>query len=70
MPRQMMWPISIKSFADAPSQPALELIDLADNTRDLDEASDLLPLAAEQLELAAREDAPQQQQQQVQPKKG
>jgi hypothetical protein len=22
MPRQMMWPISIKSFADAPSQPA------------------------------------------------
>ena len=22
MPRQLMWPISIKSFADAPSQPA------------------------------------------------
>jgi hypothetical protein len=23
MPRQMMWPISIKSFADAPSQPLI-----------------------------------------------
>jgi hypothetical protein len=45
---------------------ARALIDLSDKTHDLDEAADLLALAAEHLELAAREDAPQQQQQ-VQP---
>jgi hypothetical protein len=45
--------------ADLRRRRARALIDRANNTHDLDEASDLLALAAEQLELA-REDAPQQ----------
>jgi hypothetical protein len=49
--------------ADLRRHRARALIDLASNTPDLDEVSDLLALAAEQLELAAREDASQQEQQ-------
>ena len=42
---------------------ALALIELTDKTDDLNEAAEISQLAAEQLELAEREIAPQQQQQ-------
>jgi len=59
---------SLVQGADLHRRRARALIDRANNTHDLDEASNLLALAAEQLELA-REDSPQQQQQ-AQLKKG
>jgi hypothetical protein len=47
--------------ADLHRRRALELIGLADKTHDLDEAAEMLALAAEQLELAESEITQQQQ---------